>query len=313
MKMGIPNKMREDQWHYVNKPGKFDSQHEDQPRKYPQKYNQQHYENEPRPYHNKPYDRPGGYEAKPGYDKPRYDKPGYVKSDYPKRPFEKRPEEIVLDPDNKFFSATHKVDSEEHIPKFSRSGHAEESEKSESAKLQKPNPFGDAKPRDEKDYVKRKEEEKKITEPEQPKNQTQVESSEAPTNLQVNTSKPVGPQEEIKVSIETIPSPPPGISSPYKKGVNSPTKKETEEETSGKQEGFKEKKKYQGKNSNYKRVFHEKPEEAPAKTDKKPPLQSQPPTQQQNSQSKQDTKVIPRKLSAKANVFASLNEDDESN
>lgn len=81
-----------------------------------------------------------------------------------------------MDPDNKFFKDSHKVDSEANVPKFTRSSNSttDKAGDKEVKSATKPNPFGEAKARDEYEYIKKKEEEKK-SEPNTPVNFEVVE------------------------------------------------------------------------------------------------------------------------------------------
>jgi hypothetical protein len=293
MKLGNPNKTaRDDQWHQVQKPHQYGGGGrggEDKPRKYNQNYSRkdQHFENESRPFekpqYKKNYDQPQGG----GFDKPKYEKaggynkPAYGGGDF-KRPFtERRPEEVVLDPDNKFFAGTNKVDSELHIPKFTRSAqHLETENKSESAKLQKSNPFGDAKPRDEKIYVK--------------PDEVKITSTQSHEEIRESKFKNSSKNKEESKEIVDLNSPPPGISSsPTKKDVA----KESEEVPVKKPDFASGPKKFIGKGNKNTQQSQEKPVE------KKVVTQSQQPP-------KQETKTATRKMSAKANLFGALEDDD---
>lgn len=78
------------------------------------------------------------------------------------RPFHKNPrpnkpqEPVEMDPENKFFKG-HDLTSNEFRIKFTNSSSKREEGESGQHASNKPNPFGDAKPRDESEYLKKKE------------------------------------------------------------------------------------------------------------------------------------------------------------
>jgi len=105
-----------------------------------------------------------------------------------------------LGPDNKFFKDSHVVGSEANVPRFTRANVSVTSageKTTEEKKSSKPNPFGDAKPIDTTEILKKKEDEVK---------------SESNTPLLAPKEEKEKEVKEENKEPSSVPAPPPGIS-----------------------------------------------------------------------------------------------------
>jgi len=203
MKIGFAHKKQhpDEQWHQVNASShKYDlGQREDRPKRggFQQSYNRReqtgelnegHFPNQKKPYQ-KDYQK-----------------------DYQNRPFnrnEQTQEPPQIDPENKFFKG-HDLTAKEFNIKFTKSNSStkkdEETAEGQQPKPSKSNPFGAAVPRDEKEYLKKKEEESSKKEEKSQVKDLQdhfEEKKERFQSEQKDTSTPVNsPNAEFVVTAE---------------------------------------------------------------------------------------------------------------
>jgi len=261
MKIGFSNKRQhpDEQWHHVNASNHKShfGHREDRPR---------------RDGGDKPYNRREQNEYNEGFQQQR--KP--YNKDFTRSNREQN-QEVTIDPDNKFFKG-HDLNAKEFNIKFTKSTSStkKEDETAESQqKVNKPNPFGAAVMRDEKEYLKRKEEEK-----------TQVK------DLQEHFEEK---KEELQKDSNTLLTP---VNSPNVEFVEGTEKEETEQNKPKTQEANRGPPGFSGKGP--KKSGFEKPEIK--KKPSEPQPQSKPQEQKGGSQPKGGDKPKGRATN-KTNVF----------
>lgn len=205
MKLGYANKKKEDEWHVVNKDRhKADVGHREDKKKY-----------------EKPYNRKEHGDNHGGFKKP-YRKKEHTGNDS---------QQAQPDPDDKYFKNRNVDGSEPFKIKFTRGTSnktGEEEKKEETNKPPKQNPFGEAVPRDEIEFEKKKEEEKK---PENVENKTENATEEAPKDAAEGETKEKKPYKKHHEKNGAYGSRPPGISGKKEYNKNSRNDKQSYEKS----------------------------------------------------------------------------------
>ncbi len=187
MKIGFANKRQnpDEQWHEVNKKShRYDvGQREDRQK---------------RAGGNRPYNR---REQEGGNDEGFY---GHQKKNFTRQPKEEGP----IDTDNKFFKG-HDLSQSEYKPRFVNSGAATTKKEEGEAKVNKPSPFGDAKARDESEFMKKEDEKDQVKDLQEHFEEKKDEIAKDAKNLTTPVNSPN--TEFVEGEAKTNVAAPPGI------------------------------------------------------------------------------------------------------